>query len=94
MFVKRPSKPNSKPAAAPVFSGLLIYSRAFGHSAQIFASARSPLESFVPPLLTRLKIWTTTSTVFFTSNFFNVKIDLLNLLNRVQPVDICCQAYG
>ena len=37
--------------------------RASGHSAQILASARSPLESLVPPELTLLKMSTTTSTV-------------------------------
>ena len=37
--------------------------RASPHSAQIRASARSPLDSLVPPELTRLKMSTTTSTV-------------------------------
>ena len=38
-------------------------SRPSGHEPQILASARSPCESFVPPLLTRLKMSTTTSMV-------------------------------
>ena len=44
-------------------SFLRIRWRASGASAAIFASARSPLLSLVPPELTRLKMSTTTSTV-------------------------------
>ena len=36
-----------------------IVSRASGQSAQILAKAKSPLESFVPPLFTWLKMSTT-----------------------------------
>lgn len=52
-----------KPASVQRFSSAFILSRASGQSAQILASARSPFESLVPPLLTRLKMSTTTSSV-------------------------------
>ena len=45
--------------------------RASGQCAHFLASARSPLDSFVPPELTRLKMSTTTSTVLSSPVIFS-----------------------
>ena len=71
---KSQSRSNWKPAEAQRVSRFFISARAGGHSAHILAKARSPFESFVPPLFTRLKMSTTTSTVLsspVTSSMWN-----------------------
>ena len=63
-----------------------ISSRASGQSAQILASARSPLESFVPPLFTRLKMSTTTSSDLVGSG------DLLDVQVHIRDAEQAAEA--
>jgi hypothetical protein len=75
------------PARSYLRRRVCISSRACGHSAQILARARSPLDSLVPPLLTRLKMSTTPSTVLsspVTSSMWRpMSLMLLRALRRL-----------
>jgi branched-subunit amino acid ABC-type transport system permease component len=74
-----------------------IVSRASGQSAQILASARSPLESLVPPLLTWLKInyfLSIVLAVLFTSLIGGLIYKFILLRVRGMPISEVIASFG
>ena len=63
MFLEQPLEPEVVAGGAPLLRGALQLVRASGHGAHTARQRQVALRSFVPPLLTLLKMSTTTSTV-------------------------------